>query len=888
MNRYINFVLRHPIAVLFFLVLATVVLTPGMTRLEFDNSIECFMPLNDPDYIYYNSVKDQHGDNGRFVIMAVSNEDLWSPGTFQKIDALLVDLEEYEEFNGERETRRVERFEKILSRGDIQFGEMISIFNDDPGFTRFLRRKVGKLFGTIDYLNEGHLKRLKKEIVKARDFKKLELIDDIISPLTAKDISGENDTLETYDLIEKDNEGRRILPSSREEFNGFRQKLERNPAFEEGIYARDGESGKITDFAIVIKFVNMLDQDPIVREVKEIISSHDGLDITITGVPVVNISMHTYMQSDMFILTPIVLLVVIFVFYFNFRSVRGVILPFFTLGMAELWLFGLMGYLGYKITPLGISLPPLMIAVGSSYSIHILNQYYADFDMISKEGKMKGLLHSMSHISLTVLLAGFTTFIAFITLTTSRIAAVREWGFLSAVGVVFAVVISSSLIPSCLKLMPHKIPSLLRGKDKVLKKTIVDRIVLLFTKGAIIHHRKVVAVVILLLGISLVGISKLEVETTFLSYFKDNDPVRKDGSFIGEKFGGGVGFNILIDSGEVDGVKSPQFLAMIEDLREWLVSDENDDLNIGRTDSFTDLIKTMHMAMNNDDSAMYKIPEAKGDIADYLEIYSGDDEDSDGRFDEFEPFVDFDFKTLNLLTRMHGKRDLLLGTAVTKHTVKSISDYMDNHLPDSYSYRMTGFPTMEIKLVNYVITGQLQSLLYSLIVVGIIVALLFNHLKVGPLALIPMSVAVIINFGIMGWFGVKLDMATSIIAAVTIGIGVDDTIHFLNTFRYNRARGCSVDETIARTSAVSGKAIVFTSLALILGHLVLVVSNFIPIILFGVLMAGTMIATTIGALLVLPSVIKFTAIDLDIYEPKTAVGKYLNMGKIFGLEQEEQ
>jgi len=888
MNRYINFVLRHPIALLIFLVLVTAVLAPGMMRLEFDNSIEAFMPLDDPDYIYYNSVKDLHGDNGRFVIMAISDEDLWSLETFQKIDALLVDIEEYEEFDGHGESRRMERFETLLSGGVVQFGELVSLFDNDPAFARFLQRKGKKLSGTIDYLNEGHLKRLKKEIVRATEFKRLELIDGIISPFTAKDISGEKDTLETYGLIEKDNEGRRILPSTNEQIHSFRQKLERNPAFEQGIYARDVKKGKITDFAVIVKFVNMEDQDPIVREVKEIVAGHDDLDIVITGVPVVNISMHTYMQSDLFLLTPIVLLVVILVFYFNFRSVRGVILPFFTLGMAELWLFGLMGYLGYKITPLGISLPPLLIAVGSSYSIHILNQYYSDFDMISEEGKMGGLLHSMSHISLTVLLAGLTTFIAFITLTTSRIAAIREWGFLSAVGVIFAVVISSSLIPACLTLMPHKRPSLLLGKEGAVKRTIVDRIVELFTQGAIIHHRKVVVAVFLILVVSVIGISRLEVETTFMSYFKEDDPVRKDGRFIGEKFGGGVGFNILIDSGEVDGVKNPQFLAVVEDLREWLVNDENDDLNIGRTDSFTDLIKTMHMAMNNDDSTMFRIPAAKNDIADYLEIYSGDDDDSDGRFDEFEPFVDFDFRTLNLLTRMHGKGDLLLGTAVTKHTVQSISDYLDEHLPDSYSYRITGFPSMEIKLVNYVIQGQLKSLLYSLIVVGIIVVLLFNHIKVGPLALIPMCVAVIINFGIMGWLGIKLDMATSIIAAVTIGIGVDDTIHFLNTFRYNRARGYSVDETIARTSAVSGKAIVFTSLALIFGHFVLVVSSFIPVILFGVLMAGTMIATTIGALLVLPSVIKVTAIELSIYEPKTAVGRYLNIGRIFGLEQEDQ
>jgi predicted RND superfamily exporter protein len=192
---------------------------------------------------------------------------------------------------------------------------------------------------------------------------------------------------------------------------------------------------------------------------------------------------------------------------------------------------------------------------------------------------------------------------------------------------------------------------------------------------------------------------------------------------------------------------------------------------------------------------------------------------------------------------------------------------------------------MDVKLVYYVVKGQMQSLFLSLIVVGLIVILLFNHIKAGPLALIPISTAVIVNFGIMGWFDIKLDMATSVIAALTIGIGVDDTIHFLNTFRHNRARGLSVDETISRTLAVSGKAILFTSLALIFGFSVLLTSHFIPIILFGILTATTMINTTIGALLILPSVIKATNIDLTKSEPKSRLGKYLNIDRLLGLEE---
>jgi predicted RND superfamily exporter protein len=139
----------------------------------------------------------------------------------------------------------------------------------------------------------------------------------------------------------------------------------------------------------------------------------------------------------------------------------------------------------------------------------------------------------------------------------------------------------------------------------------------------------------------------------------------------------------------------------------------------------------------------------------------------------------------------------------------------------------------------------------------------------------------------MGWLGIKLDLATSIIAAITIGIGVDDTIHFLNTFRHNSEKGYSIDENIARTLAVSGKAIIFTSIALIFGFSVLVTSSFIPVILFGILMATTMIATTIGALLILPAAIKITGIELVRRKgSETWIGRYFDIGRLFGLEEE--
>ncbi len=886
MNRYINFVLRRPVPVLIMLVLFTAILVPGITMLKFDNSVESFMPKSDHEYIYYTELKEVYGDNGRFAIMAVSSDNLWSSETLRMLDLLLADLEEYKDFDEKREASRLKRFDSIASRGEVHRSDLMAAFDDDPAFQRLLERKTGTS-GKTGVISARGLKKLRRQILLSMDFKRKEVIDTIVSPLTAEDITGENDTLETYNLLEKDDSGRRILPSTEQEIDIFRQRLKRNPSFEKGLYSIDTRTGEITDFCVVIKFINLDDQDPAIREITEVIDSYRG-DLTIisSGVPVVNMWMNDYMHADLFKNISLVLLVVVIIFYINFRSVRGVLLPFITLGLAELWILGLMGYLGFRITPVGVSIPPLMIAVGSSYAIHLLNQYYADFNSIMKMDKRAGLFESMSHISLTVFLAGLTTFIAFMTLATSQVSAIREWGIASAIGVMFAVFISCSLIPASLVLLPRTRPSVLFQGNKATK-TIVDRIIALMAKGAIIHYRKVLIVVAILIAVSVAGISRINIETAFLNYFREHDRVKLDVQAIGDKFGGGWCYDIVIDSGKVDGVKDPEFLVMIEELRQWLVSDENPQLNIGRTESFSDFIKTMHMAMNNDDISFYKIPGNPWDIIDYLEIYSGDDEDSDGRFDEFEPFVDIDFRTCNLMARLCEKEDYHVGTTEISRIADEIATRLDRTLPEGVSYTISGFPMMNVKLVHYIVTGQLQSLFLSILIVGFIVALLFRQIKAGPLALIPMSVAVIINFGIMGWLRIDLDMATSVIAAITIGIGVDDTIHFLNTFRHNRTLGLSVDETIRRTLAVSGKAIIFTSIALVFGFSVLITSNFLPIALFGILTATTMINTTLGALLVLPSVIKATGINLDKPESDSWTGRYLRIDKFFGMEQND-
>jgi predicted RND superfamily exporter protein len=863
MNNYLNLILKRPLVPIFGLIAITIYLAAGLLKIELDSSIESFMPKHDTEYIEYAKIKKIYGDNDRFIQISVTHKDLWTPAALDSINNFLVDIEEYKDFNEIKENHRVEKFYTATCLLPVKFEDIIVRFNDDTPFVRLLKRETPQHIQTKTSLNEKDIQTIENMILHDMALKKSNIIDTIFSPLSAEDISGENDALETYDLIEIDPYEKRIIPKTKEKIDAFKHRLTKNPAYRNRLYATDAQTGEITDFGVLIKFAGALPREEIVCALMGIIDAYPELEIYISGVPYVAKNFNDYMRKDLFKNIPLILLVVTLIFYLNFRSLRGVLLPLATLGMAEIWTLGLMGYLGYKITSVGITLPPLLISVGSSYAIHVLNQYYADFNLIKPADKRLGIKTAMTHISITVFLAGFTTFAAFITLVTSHVSAIREWAVFAAVGILFTVFISITLIPCALAILPHKFPKSLIGKNDSRKITFVDKILVFTAKISVTHPKKVYGVVGIILAVAIVGMCQLKVDTDILHYFKADDPVKQNVTIAGDKFGGGWGFSIIIDSNEPDGVKNPKFLNTVETVREWLVADENADLNIGRSDAFSDFIKRMHMAMNNDDPDYFKIPDNRIDIMDYLEIYSGDDDDSDGRIDAFEPFVDADFQQSNILARMGHKTDARVGTTKVKYILNKIEKHLAATLPDAYSFTVTGYPAIEVQLAHYIVTGQLTGLFLSLVVVAFVIMILFRKFTAGPLALIDMGVTIILNFGIMGWFGIDLDMVTSIIASITIGIGVDDTIHFLNTYRQYKSKDISISSTIEKTMYVAGKAIIYTSLALTGGFLVLLTSSFQPIILFGILISLTMVNTTIGSIVLIPAAIQLTGIELD-------------------------
>ncbi len=886
MKQWLNIVLTYPKTVIAVIIAITIILGSGVFKIKFDSSLEAVMPKHDPEYLLNEEVKKTYGNTGKFIIIDVNAKDMLQPDILMLVSHLHDDLEEYQKFDEAKEMQRLSLLRE-LSHKSVSKQTLYQTFENDPVFVRYLQRTIKELDIEGIALSKRDIKKIIKKFTKTIEIKRNETVDLILSPFTMKDLRGQNDTLYVREIVEKDESGKRKIPQSAQEIAEFKKRLTNNPAFEKGIYVKDA-NGTITDFGILLRLFDQPVYDPLVKEIASITSLYQkDVEIVLQGMPVTHHEINDYMKTDLERFLPLVMLAVLIVFYLNFRSVRGMLLPFATLVLADLWVVGLMGHLGFKLNVIGVALPPLMTAVGSSYSIHILNQYYLEQKNIRRRGKFTGIRLALVHISLTVLLAGLTTFLGFITLATNQVSSIREMGIFAAIGVLFAVVISLTLIPAVLVILPQNDKQLL-FHSKLLSRlsnlNIVERLVKILSGWAVNKSAVVICILLIALSVASIGMSKVKVETSVHAYFKEGDYILTSSKIIGQKFGGAAGLNILIDTGKSDGVKDPKFLQFVDSLRKWLVADENIDLNIGRTDAFTDFIKTINLAMHDNDFAYYSIPETAKDVDSYIDLYGGRDDNDNGLADEFEPYVDRKFSTVNIFARLWEKQGTFLSSNTMHHIINKTSAYLDTNLPEGCSYKISGEPKVLVKMSDYIVKGQITSLALSLISVFVIVLLIFNNIKAACVSLIPISTAVLLNFGVMGFLGIRLDMATAIIAAITIGIGIDDTIHFLNTYRHFHLQGLSQKDVIVKTLNRAGVAIVYTSVALIFGFLVLVISSFKPVIYFSILLATTMITTTLGALLFLPATINLLKLDMSPVKHSSKFLEYFNLGKYFELE----
>jgi len=543
------------------------------------------------------------------------------------------------------------------------------------------------------------------------------------------------------------------------------------------------------------------------------------------------------MKRDLRNLVPIVVLVIATTLYFTFRSFLGVLVPLLTVGAALTWTVGLMIWYGIPVSMISMAMPVILVTLGIASGIHILNKYLETLGQgMSKESALQ---KTFATITSPVLMAAFTTAAGFASLITAFVQPIKEFGVITAVGVMIAMTLSLSLIPAMLVLW--KKPEVKQEKREA---GVLNRFLKTLTQWTISRPAYITAIAVVIVLVFGFGATRITLESNIVNYFGANSPVKKGTMVIEEIFGGSMQISVVVDTGVEDGFKDPAMLEELIVIQDYLNSWDS----INHATSLADVVRELNQALWEGDPEFYAVPETREGVAQQLLLFSmqgGSGLDSLVSYDYSRALVTAQMKTLD--AEMLGE------------TIAAVESYLAELYRDrsDISVKLVGTPKVMMRLMNRYVQTQISSLASSSVAVGLIVAALMKSVLLGILTLVPLFFTVLINFGLMGYAGLPLDAVTSIIAGVVIGLGVDYAIHYISRYRLERANGHQMEQALLNTGVSAGRGIFFNALALVIGFMVLVFSHFRAIAVFGFLISVTMVVSSFAALVVIPLLLQY-------------------------------
>lgn len=655
------------------------------------------------------------------------------------------------------------------------------------------------------------------------------LLEDVISATNVDTVQGTDVALIVGPILS-------TLPETEEDAAEFKRQVLAERQLLGSIVLEDGSAA-----ALILKVHPDIEGDQIkidgvMKRVNAILAHHEGPEeFYVTGDTPLIFYTNLYMRQDLGFLFPIASLVVMVVLFISFRKWHGVMLPLAVVLLAVTWTIGLMALVGVKLTVMSAFLPILLVAVGSAYGIHVINDYFERLAQTTRSRRAL-IVQVVEEMASPVFIAAFTTAVGFLTLLFAFLEPIREFGLFVAAGVTFSFIISLTLIPAVLSLIPLS----KKGKRRNVKGSPFE-----WCAGRLAHaidkRRIVVAVIaVIFLGLFLAALPGLTVETDISKYFRQDSPVIVGMDFVEENFGGSLQMSIVVETEHRDGLKDPEVLGFMDALEGYMGA-----LGVvGDPSSLVDLVKETNYALHGDDETYYAIPDSARAIAQVLLLFEM------GGGDVLESMVNHDFSQAQITAPVRS-----VGTAELQELLKRVQNYIDETIPSGVSTYITGMPSVYVRVSQKLVQSQLSSLVVGLVGVGIVVALLMGSVVAGLIAMVPLVLSVVGNFGTMAITGANLDMATVMIASMVIGIGVDYSVHFISRYRRERVQGTPHREALFATYNTAGRAIVYNALTLTFGFLVLTISNFGAFQTLGWLVALTMVSSALGALLIVPVIL---------------------------------
>ncbi len=698
---------------------------------------------------------------------------------------------------------------------------------------RLLYDKVDETFGGTDIImvalrsDDVFSERTLRQVIDLTEaFQAVPGVDEAISLATVKRMQGAGGTLIVRDLMP-------AVPVDAEARNELARYVMSNEMYLDNVISSDGRYA-----GFVVELLPDADDSTVYNSLRRIIDEQENAaDIYVAGGPAVNAEMSSSMKSDLVRLIPFVVLVIAVVLYLSLRTAQGIILPLAVVLLTVIWTAGLMGWTGTSMAMISTTMPVMLIAIGVADAIHILTEYYAG--LRHGQEKRQAIRTVVQHIGTAVVLTSITTLVGFLSLGTSPVRQVMQFGLFVGFGVMAALVITLTLIPAVLEL--SRVPrGITRRAGRTSSSAGLAHWLVRLSRLVVKHHKAILIAGVAAFILAAVGTTRLRVETNTLRFFRPDTPIRQATQVVDRSFGGSENLSLIIDGD----IKSPDVLNAILDFQKWAKGLPE----LGYSVSIADYVAQINEALLDNDPSQHVIPKTRNAVAQEILLYEMSGDPSD-----FARVVNYNYEQARIAVRMRSLSSVQLG-----QLVQQVDEETTRIADGRFGVDITGSSYLFKVLSDLLVHGQIISLLVSLFGVALVVGLIFRSVRFGLLSMIPLGFTITLNFGIMGWLNIPLDMATTMLASIAIGIGVDYTVHFLSKYRRERRAGNHPSDAVSETIRTTGRAIIYNMVAVAAGFAVLLFSSFGPIATLGALVAISMGISALAALTLLPTALLVT------------------------------
>ncbi len=591
------------------------------------------------------------------------------------------------------------------------------------------------------------------------------------------------------------------------------------------------------------------ERNELIRKIRTIIKGSDqSFAYFLGGVEMISNDVISYVKNDIVTFSVLVLTIIIFILFLIFRRLKWVFAILITSMSAVYLSIGLAGFINFEVTAVSANFLSLMFVLSISMNVHILNNYLQR--KISIIANFKMMFWPCFYTFLT-------TIVAFLSLVISDIKPVIDFGIIMMIALSIVMISSFIVLPLIISFFSKE------EKNYSLNLNFLKS----FYPFAIKHSKYILGLNFVFFFLSIYGITNLNVENSFVKYFKKNTDIYKGMYLIDNELGGTTPLDIIIkfnDNDSTVNINEENIQDDIEIEDDFFEDDlfANDSDNIWFTNEKIETIKSVHQYL-----------ESRSEIGKVTSIYSFIDTANqinkndlstfelsvlynkipiDYKSDLIDPYLNIENNMIKISARIKDSKDIKRNILIN-----DINFYLESEFENIEEFKVNGLLVLYNNMLKSLFSSQIKSLGFVVLAIFIMFVILFRSIKLSLIGIIPNILASTFILGLIGLFKIPLDIMTITIAAISIGIAVDNTIHYIYRYKENLKFHENHNLIVEKTHLTVGNAVLITSIAITAGFLTLCLSNFVPTVYFGLFTSLAMIFAMIGVLITLPSIFKY-------------------------------